>query len=441
MSPPRPGPRLRLACALVLALGAVGPAAAAGEDAAAEEVPAELPAEAPDAPEPTISPADPAQLALTWVRELVRRGDFHEAEGVLRDALVSMPHHHDLVFQLAQVLRWQGQFEAAFEQLAFALELDPRSVDALVARGSLHAQVGEYLRAQAVVSRLQDIDAPADQIDELKLRILQHQGRWWEVRRRAKAFEREHGRSEQSRAVLTRPRGVQVGANWSIELRQPSPRVDWGLHTRLSPHDRIRLWVGYDGSTWLGDQEHGVSGGVHLLAPKGFSFVLAGGAAWPGLRVARAHGELGFGIRTPVKLELEVGLGVRMYGAADSLLVLGRLGARLPFTDWFAIRAALFMGMIRIQETLAQEPAPGALFSLEVKPHDRVTIDVGYSFTTELFITPWAEELQELLIHRVPTSVTVKVNPRFTLRVGWSLEFWGEQPPFNRFEVLPTLHL
>ncbi len=440
MSLPQPGRRLRLACGLLIALIALWTPAAA-QDPAPAQIPPTDSVEADVPPEQTISPADPAQLALTWVRELVRRGELHEAERVLKDALVSMPHHHDLVFQLAQVLRWQGQFEAAFEQLDLALELEPRSVDALVARGSLYAQVGEFGRAQSVVRRLQDIDAPADQIDELKLRILQHQGRWWQVRNRAKAFEREHGRSEQSRAVLTRPRGVQVGANWSIEIRQPSPRIDWGLHTRLSPHDRVRLWVGYDGSTWLGDQEHGVAGGVHLLAPKGFSFVIGGGAAWPGLRVARAHGELGFGIRTPVKLELEVGLAVRMYGAADNLLVLARLGARLPFTRWFAIRAALFMGMIRIQDTLAQRPAPGALFSLEVKPHERVTIDVGYSFSTELFITPWAEELQELLIHRVPTSVAIKVNPRFSLKVGWSLEFWGEQPPFNRFEVRPTLHL
>jgi hypothetical protein len=373
---------------------------------------------------------------LEQARVLSEAGRVQAAEDLLRRALDDRPADHDLLVALARVLTWQGELVEAEDLLDRALEGAPTSVEALALRAVLLARAGEPGRAREALAEMRRRGVADDAADGAELQVLHEQGWRWRARRAARRFEREHGPDEQSRAVLGGERGVDASAMGAVESRPIEPRFDWAAGLALEPHDQATFRLDYAGSSWLGDQEHQWILGVHVRHPAGVSFVVAGGGAWPGRRFGRAQAETGLGIRMPgARVELETGYAFRVYGAATSLLGLGRIVGRLWARERVAIVAGGYLGAVRMGSPPLQQPAPGLSVGVEAFPHERVEVRAGYVLATELFLGPGGRDLALRRLHRVPVSLTVRLGRGLRLGVGWSLEAWEGAAPYHHVEL------
>jgi hypothetical protein len=373
--------------------------------------------------------------AIELARQLAAIEEYPDASAVLDTALRRWPGHHDLLVMLGLVKLWSKDYGQSIRAFTLALDVAADSADAQDGLFLATASSGEYEAAEQIIENLRGQRPPAD-LASMEVRLLQLRGAHWKAWRAAKAAEAEHGPTPTTNRVLSGLRGISIRPHTYLETRANGPLVGWGAEARFQPHQYLRFWGFYDGSTWLNDVEHRFGGGVLVRSKVGFTAMLGAGAGIPGIRVPRLDLQAGFGYRTPRELEPEIGYAARLYGA-NTWIHLLRGGITLPLRPKTKLAVFGFLAFVDFPGPGAPQLGPGAYIGLNHVITRGLSMNIAYANGTELFLNPVSGRVARFFTQRALASATVDLTDRVGLTVQYSFELWSTNQPFHRAMLQP----
>ena len=100
---------------------------------------------------------DPKQQ-LRQAQKLVRRGEFSEAEKILRRVLAVNPQNSECKLALAFALLKQKQIVAAYEQSLAVAQAEPKNAHAFAVLGAVYLAAGNFAEARFLVNTANSLD-------------------------------------------------------------------------------------------------------------------------------------------------------------------------------------------------------------------------------------------------------------------------------------------
>ena len=380
------------------------------------------------------APEETAEDVLARARSLLAADQIPAAADTLRGALTVWPDDHDLLVLAGWTAVWSDDAAQARIDFERALALAPESLDALDGLAVALAYDGKRPLARQALARANALDDDERSREERTLRVRWASGDQAGSHILAARIARTWGESDVTDAVSTTPWGFEARGHLRVALRTRAPLARFGGLLRVAPHELLRFWVRWEGSTWLGDREFTFGGGAQLLTPAGFSLVVHGGGGVPGVRESQGEVGVGLGWRIRRIFEVEAGWTLRRW-ASGTVLHLLRAGVALDFPRGTRIGGAAYLGLVAPHLDPRPRPAPGIHVSVRQPLWDPVTLVASYALGTEVIVDPFTRAERTLLTHRIPVGVDVQATARFGFRVGYAMEIWTGDPPFHGMEL------